>query len=90
MRDLLILFVTWGFHPSKAEDDIWMRQNGDVYEYIACYVDDLCICAKDPNEIVESRTKKYQYKLKGTEPISFHLGCDYFRDETGTVCFAPK
>ena len=65
-----------GFHPSKAEDDIWMRQNGDLYEYIACYVDDLCICAKNPNGIVKSLTKKYQYKLKGNGTISFHLGCD--------------
>ena len=35
-----------GFEPSKAEADIWMRANGDVYEYIASYVDDLCIAAK--------------------------------------------
>jgi hypothetical protein len=37
-----------GFMPSKAEPDIWMRQNGDVYEYIGVYVDDLAIIAKNP------------------------------------------
>ena len=39
------------FFPSKAEDDIWMRKKGNVYEYIATYVDDICIVAKDPGEI---------------------------------------
>ncbi len=32
-----------GFVPSKAEDDIWMRDKGDHYEYIARYVDNLTI-----------------------------------------------
>ena len=34
-----------GFVPSKAEDDIWMRDKKDHYEYIARYVDDLAICS---------------------------------------------
>ena len=29
-----------GFKPSKADADIWMRKQGDHYEYIAVYVDD--------------------------------------------------
>jgi Reverse transcriptase (RNA-dependent DNA polymerase) len=37
-----------GFEPSKGEPDIWMWQNGDVYEYIGVYVDDLAIVAKYP------------------------------------------
>lgn len=28
-------------------------------------------------------------KLKGTDPIEFHLGCDFVRDEDGTLCMAP-
>jgi hypothetical protein len=27
-----------GFSPCKAEPDIWMRLNGDLYEYVATYV----------------------------------------------------
>jgi hypothetical protein len=27
--------------------------------------------------------------LKGTGPITFHLGCDFFRDADGTLCYAP-
>jgi hypothetical protein len=79
-----------GFFPSKAENDMWMRRNGDVYEYIAVYVDDLAIAAKDPKAIVDILTNKYGYKLKGTGEISFHLGCDFWRDEEGVLCFAPK
>ena len=78
------------FFPSKAEDDIWMRKNGDAYEYIATYVDDICIVAKDPGEIARQLQEDYKFKLKGTGPISYHLGCDYFRDPTGTLCFSPR
>ena len=37
-----------GFTPSKAEEDIWMRDCGDHYEYIGVYVDDLIIASKNP------------------------------------------
>ena len=33
---------------------------------------------------------KHSFKLKGTGPIEFHLGCDFFRDEEGILCMAPK
>ena len=38
------------FKPSKADPDVWMRPEpgGTCYEYIAVYVDDLAIAAKDP------------------------------------------
>src|SRR5688572_16979575 len=37
-----------GFMPCQAEPDIWMRQNGELYEYIAVYVDDLAYALKTP------------------------------------------
>jgi hypothetical protein len=27
---------------------------------------------------------------KGTEPVTFHLGCDFFHDKDGTLCYAPR
>ena len=78
------------FEPSRAETDIWMRRNGDHWEYIAVYVDDLAIAAKDPASIVNLLQTKHKYKLKGSGPNSVHLGCDFFRDPDGTLCFAPK
>ena len=41
------------FFPSKAENDIWMKDCGDHYEYIAVYVDDLLIASKKPQAIVD-------------------------------------
>jgi hypothetical protein len=79
-----------GFYPSKAEPDIWMRPNGDAYEYIGVYVDDLAIIARNPQEIADVLMTKYKFKLKGTGPIKFHLGMDFFRDSDGVMCIAPK
>ncbi len=67
-----------------------MRENHGVYEYIAVYVDDLAICARDPKEITDALEHKYNFKLKGTGDIKYHLGCDFFRDELGVLCFSPK
>jgi hypothetical protein len=63
--------------------------NGDIYEYIAVYVDDLLIAAKDPLGITKCLEENHQFKLKGTIPLKYHMGCDYFRDDTGTLCFGP-
>ena len=79
-----------GFTPCKAENDIWMRCANDVYEYLAVYVDDIMIAAHNPEEIVKSLETQHHFKLKGIGSLSYHLGCDYFRDETGTLCFGPR
>jgi hypothetical protein len=79
-----------GFVPSKAESDIWMRDMGDHYEYIAVYVADLAIVSRNCQAIIDSLTKEHLFKLKGTGPISFHLGCDFFRDKDGNLCYAPR
>ena len=35
--------------------------------------------------IIEELEKGQGFKLKGTGPITYHLGCDYKRDEDGTL-----
>ena len=42
--------------PSKADPCIWMRENKNLkcYEYLATYVDDLCIAAQDPGKIIQT------------------------------------
>ena len=87
---LAIILRKMGFFPCKAEPDIWMRRKGDKYEYIAVYVDDLAIAAEEPQEITDLLQNEYNFKLKGTGPLNYHLGCDFFRDELGTLCFSPK
>jgi len=79
-----------GFFTSHCKKDIWIRDMGDHYEYIAVYVDDLMIVGKDPDSIIKVLIEKYQFKLKGTGPTEFHLGCDFFRGEEGVLCYAPK
>ena len=79
-----------GYFPCKAENNVWMKDCGDHYEYIAVYVDDLLIVSKNPQNIVDQLTKTNKFKLKGTGEISFHLGCDYFRDKDGVLCYAPR
>ena len=54
------------FKPSKADPDVWMRPEpgGTCYEYIAVYVDDLAIAAKDPQAFCNELKEKYNLKLK--------------------------
>jgi hypothetical protein len=54
-----------GFSPCKAEPDIWMRLNGNLYEYVAMYVDNLCLRMLDPKSFTDTLQKKYNFKLKG-------------------------
>jgi hypothetical protein len=80
-----------GFEPSKADPMLWLRANeeANVYEYIAVYVDDLAIAAKNPQEIIDWLTdkKKGNFKLKGVGPLTYHLGCDFQRNPDGTLHF---
>ena len=49
-----------GFHPSKSDPDIWMKptDDGQAYEYIVVYVDDLCVASKDPGKIFQTLKNK--------------------------------
>ena len=78
-----------GFFPCKAEPDIWMRDKGDHYECVAVYVDDLMIASRSPQAIVDALAGTHKFKLKGTGPISFHLGCNYARDKDGVLYYSP-
>jgi Reverse transcriptase (RNA-dependent DNA polymerase) len=66
-----------------------MRKKGNLYEYIAVFVDDLAIAMNDLKELTDILEKKYKFKLKCTGPISFHLGMDFTRDEDNTLCISP-
>jgi hypothetical protein len=67
-----------------------MRLNCDTYEYIAFYVDDLLIAAKDPLGITKCLEETPLFKLKVTGLLKYHLGCNYFRDDACTLCFGPR
>ena len=81
-----------GFTPCKTEPDVWIWPDKDqsCYEMVAVYVDDLALGMKDPEAFLSVLTNKYKFKLKGLGPISFHLGCDFNRDQDGTLCMSPQ
>ena len=63
------------------------------YEYIAVYVDDLCIAAESPSAISQIFKSKYHLKVKGGGKLTYHLGvlgADYFEDQDGTFVSQPK
>ena len=58
------------------------------YECIFVYVDDLMISSKLPQTVLSALINKYYFKLKGTGPSSYHLGCDFTRDGNDYLCLA--
>ena len=78
--------------PSRADQCIWLKKNIklNLYEYIAVYVDYLCIAAQDPKEIINTLKSRYNLKVKGDGPLTYHLGSDYFQDPDGTMVSQPK
>ena len=85
LRDMKLL-------PSKADPCIWLRKapNLRCYEYIAVYVDDLCIAAESPSAIIQIFKSKYHLKVKGDGKLTHHLGADYFEDPDGTFASQPR
>ena len=73
--------------PSKANPCIWLRKAPNIrsYEYIAVYVDDLCIAAESPSAIIQICKTKCHSKVKRDGTLNYHLGADYFEDPDGTL-----
>ena len=65
-----------GFRPCRADFDLWMRDRGDYYEYIAVMVDDLLIFSKKPDEIIEPLKAIWKYELKGVGEPEYNSGED--------------
>ena len=62
----------------------------DHYEYVATYVDDLCMIMKDPQSLLDQlMAPQYNFKLKGSGELAFHLGCGFQQDSTGTLYMDP-
>jgi len=74
-----------GFHACKSDTDVWMKKVDNHWEYVAVYVDDLCLAMKDPAEFVRQLREDHGYKLKGDGVLSYHLGAEYVRDKDGTL-----
>ena len=64
-----------GFTPCKGDFDLWYKDKGDHYEYLATYVDDVLVFSKDPMSIIEELKK--DYSLKGIGTPEYYLGGDF-------------
>ena len=67
-----------GFFPSKADQDVWMRDKDDHYEYVCTWVDDLLYAGRDGKGFYDD-IRALGYKLKGVEEPKYHLGGDFKR-----------
>ena len=57
---------------------------------MATYVDNLCLVMKDPTAFLKIlQDSPYNFKLKGSGPIPFHLGCGFRRDKDGKLVMDP-
>ena len=53
-------------------------------------MDDLAITSEDLLAQMSRLETKYGFSLKGTRPITYHLGCDFISDKSGVLCIQPK
>jgi hypothetical protein len=51
----------------------------DYFDSVVCLLLTLEVC-----------TLQHKVKLKGTGTVAFHLGCNFFCDDKGILCMAPK
>ena len=68
-----------GFKPCKADHDLWMRDKGDHWEYIATYVDDLLVFSKRPMKILDKIRETYD--LKGVGAPEYYIGSNYISSQ---------
>ena len=66
-----------------------MRPNSKVHEYVAVYVDDLCLVMKEPQGFISLLDQVCKFKFKATGPIKCHVGIDFERDPDGTLKHIP-
>ena len=80
------------FIPSRPGPCTWLRKilKLNLCEYIAVYIDDLCIAAQNPKELINILKSKYQLKVKGDGRLTYYKGADYYHNPDGTMVCQPK
>jgi len=84
-----------GFTGSHADPDVWMRKNSKAdgtpyWEYVLCYVDDICVVSHDPKSIMDYLSQKYTMKKGSVKEPEEYLGTQVQRYELagGTSTYA--
>ena len=79
------------FRWSKVDPDLWMRDVGDVWEYIVIYVDDIIVAMKDPQGFFDAlQGPNVWFIMKGIGKPTYHLGTNFFCDDDGTLCLGSQ
>ena len=52
---------SFGFKPSRANPDLWIKESSDGthYECVATHIDDLIIASRNPMEYIEKLRETY-------------------------------
>ena len=88
---LLKVLPTFEFRWSKVDPDLWMRDVGDVWEYIVVYVDDIIVALKEAQGFFEAlQGPNVGFVMKGIGKPTYHLGTDFFHDDNGTLCLGSQ
>ena len=78
----------YGFQRSRVDPDLWMRDTGDLWEYIVVYVDDIIVAMTDAKHFFdELQGRNVGFTMKGVGKPYYHLRADFFYDDDGTLCF---
>ena len=78
-----------GFKPTRYDSDVWYRPDGNHhYEYIGTHTDDILCVGREPRGSMEKLRDRFT--IKKIEEPSYHLGCDYRRNEDGTWSIGTK
>ena len=64
------------FLSNRTDDGFWMRRRGDLYEYIATYLENSLLFSKRPMDIIGAVRKTFE--LKGVGASEYYLGSDYY------------
>ena len=78
---------TFEFRWSKVDPDLWLRDIGDVWEYIVVYVDDIIVAIKDAQGFFDAlQGPNVGFTMNGVGKPTYHRGADFFHDTDGTLC----
>ena len=78
-----------GFWPCEADPNVWMRRsprqdgNGDYYEYIAAYCDDILAISEDPDAIMKQISEAYDLKKIPGQDVPWESPRQYLGADTG-------
>ena len=68
-----------GWIKSKALNDVWMKDCGSHFEYLAVYSDDIIVASKDPKRVYD--TIQETYTMKGVGAPEYFLGAACGREK---------